>query len=267
MGEWAEPAAASQLGCLHTPAQRESTPPHSLFSRQPPSGHALQPHPAHDFGGGAAIGGGQAGGCGVGAAVVRDGSDAGLGFGGMLGCVDCATLPDRNDLRPPSLNTTQRISRSGLEELQWRSDAIDGFLRDALAAVRDLDGVLATLKDNVRRTQVRLWPAARFPSRQPGVWPPPQSGPETRSPEKQQGFPPPALTSLTKPPTPILPKRMSCACSPRTASCLSARRGASTPPRSWPRRRQRFCPRATARCATPARRSASSCRHPTAPSR
>lgn len=44
---------------------------------------------------------------------------------------------------------------SGLEELQWRSESIDAFLRDALELVRDLDGVLATLKDNVRRTQVR----------------------------------------------------------------------------------------------------------------
>jgi hypothetical protein len=43
---------------------------------------------------------------------------------------------------------------SGLQELQWRSDAIDTFIRDALEAVRDLDAVLTTLKDNVQRTQV-----------------------------------------------------------------------------------------------------------------
>ncbi|GBF97683.1 flagellar outer dynein arm heavy chain beta [Raphidocelis subcapitata] len=51
------------------------------------------------------------------------------------------------------LAAVESALRRGLEELRWRSDAIDGFLRDALAAVRDLDGVLATLKDNVRRTQ------------------------------------------------------------------------------------------------------------------
>ena len=42
----------------------------------------------------------------------------------------------------------------GLEELQWRSDSIDAFIREALELVRELDAVLATLKDNVRRTQV-----------------------------------------------------------------------------------------------------------------
>lgn len=60
--------------------------------------------------------------------------------------------------------------RRGLEELQWRSDNIDAYIKDAVDLVRDLDGVLATLKDNARRTQVRaaagsgvgsLWPATR----------------------------------------------------------------------------------------------------------
>ena len=43
---------------------------------------------------------------------------------------------------------------SGLEDLQWRSDNIDAFIKDAVELVRDLDSVLSTLKDNVRRTQV-----------------------------------------------------------------------------------------------------------------
>lgn len=46
------------------------------------------------------------------------------------------------------------VPARGLEELRWRSEGIEPFIRDALEAVRDLDSVLATLKDNVRRTQV-----------------------------------------------------------------------------------------------------------------
>jgi hypothetical protein len=42
----------------------------------------------------------------------------------------------------------------GLQELQWRSDSIGSFIRDALEAVRDLDSLLTTLKDNVKGTQV-----------------------------------------------------------------------------------------------------------------
>lgn len=41
--------------------------------------------------------------------------------------------------------------KRGLEELVWRSEGIDGYIRDALELVRDLDAVLVTIKDNVTR--------------------------------------------------------------------------------------------------------------------
>jgi hypothetical protein len=40
----------------------------------------------------------------------------------------------------------------GLQELVWRSDGIDAYIKDTLELVRDLDGVLATIKDNVAKT-------------------------------------------------------------------------------------------------------------------
>ena len=47
-----------------------------------------------------------------------------------------------------------RLACRGLEELCWQSEGIEPFIKEALELVRDLDAVLATLKDNVRRTQV-----------------------------------------------------------------------------------------------------------------
>ena len=47
-----------------------------------------------------------------------------------------------------------RLACRGLEELCWQSEGIEPFIKEALELVRDLDAVLATLKDNVRRAQV-----------------------------------------------------------------------------------------------------------------
>lgn len=60
------------------------------------------------------------------------------------------TAPKRVQLTPRHLAADRR----GLEELQWRGDNIDAAIKEAVDLVRDLDGVLATLKDNARRTQV-----------------------------------------------------------------------------------------------------------------
>ncbi|KAI8473051.1 MAG: flagellar outer dynein arm heavy chain beta [Monoraphidium minutum] len=62
-------------------------------------------------------------------------------------------MPVEKPLVEARLTAVEAALQRGLEELRWRSEGIEPFIRDALEAVRDLDSVLATLKDNVRRTQ------------------------------------------------------------------------------------------------------------------
>jgi dynein heavy chain len=47
----------------------------------------------------------------------------------------------------------------GLEVLNWKADNIDGFIREALDLVREVDLILTTIKDNVKRTReiLKLW--------------------------------------------------------------------------------------------------------------
>lgn len=42
--------------------------------------------------------------------------------------------------------------QQGLEELVWCSDGIDGYIRETLELVKELDGILTTIKDNVTNT-------------------------------------------------------------------------------------------------------------------
>ena len=46
--------------------------------------------------------------------------------------------------------------RRGLQELVWSSDGIDSYTKDAVDQVRELDGVLTTIKDNVAATMQLL---------------------------------------------------------------------------------------------------------------
>jgi len=39
----------------------------------------------------------------------------------------------------------------GLEELVWKNESTDAYIRDTVELVRDLDSVLTTIKDNVSR--------------------------------------------------------------------------------------------------------------------
>jgi hypothetical protein len=48
--------------------------------------------------------------------------------------------------------TAEAALQRGLQELVWCSDGIDTYIKDTLELVRDLDGVLATIKDNVAKT-------------------------------------------------------------------------------------------------------------------
>jgi hypothetical protein len=42
--------------------------------------------------------------------------------------------------------------KRGLEELVWRSDGVDLYIKETLDLIKDLDGVLTTVKDNVNST-------------------------------------------------------------------------------------------------------------------
>lgn len=44
----------------------------------------------------------------------------------------------------------------GLDGLAWRDDATDAYIRDTLELVRDLDGVLTTIKENVSHIEELL---------------------------------------------------------------------------------------------------------------
>lgn len=51
------------------------------------------------------------------------------------------------------LNTIAEAAlQRGLQELVWRSGGIDAYIKDTLDMVKDLDGVLTTIKDNVAKT-------------------------------------------------------------------------------------------------------------------
>jgi dynein heavy chain len=63
----------------------------------------------------------------------------------------CFTASTSQPTLQPKKNKQQK--HSGLEDLQWRAaPEVDAFLREASDLVRDLDGALTTLKDNVKRT-------------------------------------------------------------------------------------------------------------------
>lgn len=39
-----------------------------------------------------------------------------------------------------------------LQDLNWRSDTIDVYIREMMEAVKEVDSILATIKDNVNET-------------------------------------------------------------------------------------------------------------------
>lgn len=49
-------------------------------------------------------------------------------------------------------NTAEAALQRGLEELVWANDGIDVYIRETLEIVKELDGVLTTIKDNVANT-------------------------------------------------------------------------------------------------------------------
>jgi predicted metalloprotease with PDZ domain len=58
-------------------------------------------------------------------------------------------------------HTTEAAFKRGLDELVWRSEGIDTYIRDVVELVRDLDAVLTTIKDNVARIVELLKTLAR----------------------------------------------------------------------------------------------------------
>jgi dynein heavy chain len=73
---------------------------------------------------------------------------------GLYNKIQRTILPVERPLIQQKLDAVEIALHSGLEELNWRADGIDGYIRDSLEAVKDVDTILATIKDNVRRTQV-----------------------------------------------------------------------------------------------------------------
>lgn len=49
------------------------------------------------------------------------------------------------------LPCTEAALHRGLEELVWKNESTDAYIRDTVELVRDLDSVLTTIKDNVSR--------------------------------------------------------------------------------------------------------------------
>lgn len=57
------------------------------------------------------------------------------------------------------LDAVEQALNRGLAELNWKSESIDGYIRECMELVKDVDLVLTTIKDNVKATQtiLALW--------------------------------------------------------------------------------------------------------------
>eukprot|EP00879_Flechtneria_rotunda_P005416 GHRR01005708.1.p1 GENE.GHRR01005708.1~~GHRR01005708.1.p1 ORF type:complete len:1495 (+),score=578.36 GHRR01005708.1:300-4784(+) len=68
---------------------------------------------------------------------------------GLWNKLQKTTLPVERPLVSAKLDAAEAALHRGLEELVWRSDGIDAYIRDTLELVKDLDGTLTTIKENV----------------------------------------------------------------------------------------------------------------------
>ena len=73
---------------------------------------------------------------------------------GLYNKIQRTILPVERPLIQQKLDAVEVALHRGLEELNWRADGIDGYIKESLEAVKDVDTILATIKDNVKRTQV-----------------------------------------------------------------------------------------------------------------
>ncbi len=62
-------------------------------------------------------------------------------------------LPVERPLVQQKLEAVEAALQRGLAELNWRAEGIEGYIAETLELVRELDLVLGTVKDNVRRTR------------------------------------------------------------------------------------------------------------------
>jgi dynein heavy chain len=74
---------------------------------------------------------------------------------GLYNKVQRTILAVEKPLVQQKLDAVEAALKRGLEELNWRTGGIDTYIRESLEAVKDVDMILTTIKDNVRNTQVR----------------------------------------------------------------------------------------------------------------
>lgn len=72
---------------------------------------------------------------------------------GLHNKVQLTILPVEKPLVQQKLEDIEHCLKRGLQELNWRSDSIDAYIRDATELIKDVDLVLTTVKENVKRTQ------------------------------------------------------------------------------------------------------------------
>jgi hypothetical protein len=73
---------------------------------------------------------------------------------GLYNKVQRTILAVEKPLVQQKLEAVEAALKRGLEELNWRTGGIDTYIRESLEAVKDVDMILTTIKDNVRNTQV-----------------------------------------------------------------------------------------------------------------
>eukprot|EP00878_Enallax_costatus_P014708 GHUV01015385.1.p1 GENE.GHUV01015385.1~~GHUV01015385.1.p1 ORF type:complete len:890 (+),score=327.73 GHUV01015385.1:1824-4493(+) len=61
-------------------------------------------------------------------------------------------LPVERPLVSAKLDAAEPALQRGLEELVWANDGIDTYIKETLEIVKELDGILTTIKDNVANT-------------------------------------------------------------------------------------------------------------------
>jgi hypothetical protein len=77
---------------------------------------------------------------------------------GIYNRLQRTALPVERPLVQLKMEVVEAALQRGLAELNWRAEGIDGYIAETLELVKDVDLVLGTVKENVRRTR---WAAGR----------------------------------------------------------------------------------------------------------
>lgn len=70
--------------------------------------------------------------------------------------IQATILPVEKPLVQQKLEAVELALKRGMEEMNWRSDSIDQYIRESMELVKDVNEILTTIKDNVKNTMAIL---------------------------------------------------------------------------------------------------------------